>query len=66
MENSNYYKGQLAKVKPSKKQPMKVRLDSEEGFTNWMNLNDESAKELIIWLQNNFPNCMDERLTEEA
>jgi hypothetical protein len=60
---TNYYKNQLDKVKPSEKQPMKVRLDSREGFTNWLDLNDESAKELIIWLQNNFPNCMDNQLT---
>ena len=60
---NNYYKNQLDKVVEQhlrKEDTMKVRISSSHGFTHWMDLNNESAKELILWVQNNFPDCMDE------
>lgn len=66
---NNYYKNQLDKVVEQhlrKEDTMKVRISSSHGFTHWMDLNNESAKELILWLQNNFPDCMDEVVEETA
>lgn len=61
----NYYEQQLSRIRPSVDCPAQVKISGPytgKTFnvptgvqTNWMNLNAESAKALIAWLQANFP-----------
>ena len=62
MNNSNYYKSQLNNVKPNLTDyspTIKIFANGNGKDTKHLNLNDESAKVLIDWLKNNFPNCED-------
>ena len=57
-----YYMSQLNKVQPGKTEfapTFKIFANGNGEDTKHLNLNDDSAKALIEWLKNNFPNCMD-------
>ena len=57
-----YYRSQLEKVKVGKTEyapTIKIFANGNGDNTNHLDLNDESAKVLIEWLKNNFPNCLD-------
>ena len=59
---SKYYRSELAKVKPGMTEyspTVKIFANTNGEDTKHISLNNESAKVLIEWLQNNFPNCMD-------
>lgn len=59
---TNYYANQLDKVKigmTEYRPTIKVFANGNGEDTKHMSLNDESAKTLIQWLKNNFPNCED-------
>ena len=58
----NYYFEQLNKVKPGLTEyspTFKIFANGNGEDTKNLSLNDESARELINWLKNNFPNCLD-------
>ena len=58
----NYYLEQLNRVKPGLTEyspSIKIFANGNGEDTNHFSLNDESARELINWLKNNFPNCLD-------
>jgi len=62
MDKSNYYLDQLNRVKPGLTEyspTVKIFANGNGEDTKHLSLNDESAKELIQWLKNNFPNCED-------
>jgi hypothetical protein len=62
MQRSDYYKSQLDNVKPNLTQyapTVKIFANGNGQDTKHLSLNNESAKELIKWLENNFPNCKD-------
>jgi hypothetical protein len=62
MQRSDYYKSQLDDVKPNLTQyapTVKIFANGNGQDTKHLSLNNESAKELIKWLENNFPNCKD-------
>lgn len=54
MENTNYYQDELSKVETKSIYPANLKIRSISGETKWLNLNDESANELIKWLKDNF------------
>jgi hypothetical protein len=53
---NNYYRSQLEKIgNPHVGYAPQVKINSpENGQTNWMALNDESAQELVNWLNENY------------
>lgn len=55
-ELSNYYADQLKKIEPAKigTFPARVKVEHETGDTKWLSLNDDSAKALITFLQENY------------
>lgn len=62
MQHSDYYKSQLENVKPNLTQyapTVKIFANGNGQDTKHLSLNNESAKVLIEWLENNFPNCKD-------
>lgn len=61
---ADYYKSQLAKVQPHATQyppTFKVFANGNGENTNHISLNDVSAKALIDWLRENYPNCEDKK-----
>ena len=56
----NYYKYQLSKVKTDGEYPATVKISSinsdDNGKTNWMDLNKESAQVLVDWLTEKYLN----------
>lgn len=51
----DYYKSQLAKITPNGLYPAKIKLTGlGEEKTNWLDLNAQSARELIEWLTKNY------------
>lgn len=62
MQRSDYYKSQLNNVKPNLTEyspTVKIFANGNGQDTKHLSLNNESAKVLIEWLENNFPNCKD-------
>jgi hypothetical protein len=62
MQPLEYYKRQLDNIKPNLTQyapTVKIFANGNGQDTKHLSLNNESAKELIKWLENNFPNCKD-------
>ena len=62
MQRSDYYKSQLENVKPNLTEyppTVKIFANGNGQDTKHLSLNNESAKVLIEWLENNFPNCKD-------
>lgn len=53
---TNYYKNQLNQIKIDPIYPPNIRIHASGLGTNWMDINKESAKELIEWLNTNFIN----------
>jgi hypothetical protein len=51
----NYYLEQIKRIIPFSSVSFKLRGDGENFQTNWMHLNEESAKELISLLHERFP-----------
>lgn len=53
-----YYRNQLRKVEPlsNERVPAKVKLVNGCSLyeTHWLDLNDDSASELVFWLMNNY------------
>jgi hypothetical protein len=49
----NYYKSELKKLDTSGRD-MKIKITGENGQTNWLNLNTESAPIIADWLLVNF------------
>jgi hypothetical protein len=47
-----YYSDQLKDLDP--RFDLNIKIKGEGGETKWLNLNRESAKELVVWLQNKF------------
>lgn len=58
MENTKttYYKDQLNKVKIDPIYAPTLKISSVTGQTKWMDLNKESATEIVKWLTANFIN----------
>ena len=54
----SYYTDQLNRVNTKQEYPPTFKINSVEGETKWMNLNQESAQELIDWLMENYPKTM--------
>ena len=54
----SYYRNQLDKVHTRKTYPALFKIQSDEGSTKWMNLNEDSVKDLREWLDENFPPVM--------
>jgi len=57
-----YYAEQLQKVEIGATEyapTIKIFANGNGSDTKHLSLNDESAKVLIQWLKNNFPNCED-------
>ena len=53
--STDYYKDQLKQVKTDNKYPVHIKLtDSDSNSTKWLDLNRESAGELIMWLAKNY------------
>ena len=50
---SNYYRDQLNKV-DTVLHLAKIRVENITGHTNWLDLNDESASEIVAWCKRNF------------
>lgn len=51
----NYYKEQLAKIEPKALgSAANIQITKNGVKTNWLSLNDESAKVLTEWLKENF------------
>lgn len=60
---TSYYNNQLGRVKVGLTEyspTIKIFANGNGENTNHLDLNNESAKVLIEWLKNNFPNCLDE------
>jgi hypothetical protein len=54
----SYYKDQLSKVNTITEFPPTIKISSVGGDTNWMSLNEESAKEIAEWLMEKYPITM--------
>ena len=54
----SYYKDQLNRVDTKGDYNPKFKVTSEGGDTKWMDLNNESVKELREWLDENYPPVM--------
>ncbi|MCK9369368.1 hypothetical protein M0R04_05465 [Candidatus Dojkabacteria bacterium] len=50
----NYYQKQLAKIEFDKIYPSTVKFKCEKGETNWLDMNKESAEEIIRVLKREF------------
>ena len=48
--NQNYYFNQLEQLQPSPEYGYKIKIRGEDNSTKWMNVNEESAIELIKFL----------------
>ena len=62
MTNTEYYETQLNRVKVGMTvypPAFKIFANTNGEDTNHLSLNNESAKVLIEWLKNNFPDCLD-------
>lgn len=58
----NYYIGQFERVQPNTTEhapTFKIFANGNGKDTNHISLNDVSAKVLIDWLRENYPNCED-------
>ncbi len=58
-----FYKDQLSKVLPNKTQyapTFKIFANLNGEDTKHISLNNDSAKALIQWLMENYPDCMDD------
>lgn len=51
---NNYYKDQLNRIDVNDFYPPKIQLSCTNNKTNWINLNKDSATELVKWLTDNF------------
>jgi len=59
MKKYNYYLEQLKKVSTSGEYAPKIKImggNTLDGHTNWMDLNKESATEIVKWLNDNYLN----------
>jgi hypothetical protein len=68
MDTSNYYKNQLANVKPfaTEYAPIiKVFANGNGNDTKHLSLNEESAKVLVEWLTENYINKANENWIEK-
>lgn len=62
MTQPEYYNYELSKVQVGLTEyspTIKVFANGNGDDTKHLSLNNESAKVLIEWLKNNFPNCLD-------
>ena len=51
----NYYKDQLNRIDTKSEYAPTIKVSGSNGIsTKYMNLNDESANELVLWLKENF------------
>jgi len=61
-QQTEYYQRQFAQVQPHATQyppTFKIFANGNGENTNHISLNDVSAKALIDWLRENYPNCED-------
>lgn len=55
MEKFNYYRSELENIDTKNQYAPTVQIkDANGNKTKNMDINEESAKELVVWLQNNF------------
>lgn len=54
MAEFNYYEQELNKVDTSNEFGAQIKITSESGETKWLRLNNESAKAIINFLNNNY------------
>ena len=57
MENSalNYYQKQLEVIDTKNEYAPTIQIKDANGDkTKWLDINKESAQDLVVWLQNNF------------
>ena len=53
--NYNYYKDQLNRIDTKSIYAPTIKVSDSNGIsTKYMDLNDESANELVLWLKENF------------
>ena len=50
----NYYKNQLNRIDTKSEYAPSIKISSNGISTKYMDLNDESANELVLWLKENF------------
>lgn len=54
MPEFNYYLSELNKVDTKDEYGAQIKIKSASGETKWLRLNNESAKEVINFLNNNY------------
>jgi hypothetical protein len=55
MKTTNYYESQLNKIEQKGEFAPKLKVSgANDKETHWLDINEESAKELVKWLQTNF------------
>lgn len=50
----SYYSDQLNRIKLGIDFPARIKVIGEDSSTNWMDLHEESARDLIAWLQSKY------------
>lgn len=50
---ASYYKSEFDLIKHSEKNPAKIQVIDSNNRTKWLNLNKESAADLVDWLIKN-------------
>ena len=55
MDKQPYYKGQLGRIDTMLEYAPTFQFKTEQAQTNWLTLNHDSAVELILFLEQNYP-----------
>lgn len=52
----NYHKSELSKVNPDSTEfPTMIKVRNSKGETKWLDLNESSLRELLIWIDKYYP-----------
>ena len=60
MDRQTYYKGQLGRIDTMLEYAPTFQFKTEQAQTNWLTLNHDSAVELIMFLEQFYPNAYQE------